>query len=196
MFHPDAKRLRLFSASEDSTVRAWDLHSNRGDVLENHMGAVSSLAFSADGNKEWHGFSCNFLSHRRKGAYLVSGGRDRVVNLWDAATLKHIRTIPVYESIEGVYVLPTVADASSSSKKNTKKGLPSQSNDAPDVPSLRIVTAGDKVHILSCIRPKDLTYYSSRVRCASSIASRVNASRQSHFLHPPMLCCTWRTEFV
>ena len=74
VFHPEAERLQLFSAGEDTTIRLWDLTtSSCVAVLAAHMSAVASLSVSP------------------RGDFLVSGGRDRVVVVWDLATNKSVR---------------------------------------------------------------------------------------------------------
>ncbi len=78
----------------------------------------------------------------------MSGGRDRVVNLWDVQTLQHVRTIPVYESVEAVCVRAgaeaAVPDASSTPKSKSKKKAKTEPAAAAPA-GLQIVTAGDKV---------------------------------------------------
>ncbi|MEW5303709.1 MAG: hypothetical protein WDW36_006375 [Sanguina aurantia] len=87
LFHP--KQLLLFSGGEDSEVRVWDLVTKHCTaVFKSHMSAVTSLALSHDG---W---------------VLLSGGRDKVVTLWDLRTSAKVSTLPVYEAVEGLVVLP------------------------------------------------------------------------------------------
>lgn len=86
LFHP--KQLLLFSSSDDGDVRVWDLvtksctYSLRGG----HLSAVPALALSPDG---WH---------------LVSGGRDKVVCVWDIRDGNRLATVPVFEALEGEWV--------------------------------------------------------------------------------------------
>ena len=62
----DPKRLVLVSGSEDTTVRVWDLSRQCCTaVLKAHLSYVTSMAFLPGG------------------AGLVTGGRDRVVNVWN-----------------------------------------------------------------------------------------------------------------
>lgn len=50
-FHPDISLLQLFSSSADCVIRIWDLRSSKCVcALESHFSAVTSLAFSPDGN--------------------------------------------------------------------------------------------------------------------------------------------------
>lgn len=56
--------------------------------MQAHFSAVTSLAWSPDG---WH---------------LLSGGRDKIVVMWDIRTHSKAATIPVFESIEALLVLP------------------------------------------------------------------------------------------
>ncbi|KAJ1636466.1 quinon protein alcohol dehydrogenase-like superfamily [Pavlovales sp. CCMP2436] len=88
-FHPDSKRLQLFSAANDGVILHWDLAGGDGAGaikarLESHVSAPTSLAFSPDGEA------------------LVSGGRDRVAIVWDLKAKKAVRTIACRESVEGV----------------------------------------------------------------------------------------------
>ncbi|CAN0167336.1 unnamed protein product, partial [Ectocarpus fasciculatus] len=64
-FHPDPKRLTLVTGSEDTTVRVWSLSEQACTaVLKAHLSYVTSLAFLPGGTG------------------VVSGGRDRVLNVW------------------------------------------------------------------------------------------------------------------
>ncbi|CAN0520012.1 unnamed protein product, partial [Laminaria digitata] len=65
-FHPNPKRLLMVTGSEDTTVRVWNLQEQSCvAVLKAHLSYVTSLAF-LPGNSG-----------------LISGGRDRVLNVWD-----------------------------------------------------------------------------------------------------------------
>ena len=71
-FSPDGKRIVL--ASYDSTVRIWDIETNKViRRLVGHTGSVYSAAFSPNG----------------KG--IVSAGWDQIVRIWDVETNKVIR---------------------------------------------------------------------------------------------------------
>ncbi|XP_041063249.1 transducin beta-like protein 3 isoform X2 [Carcharodon carcharias] len=81
-FHPDISRLQLFSSSMDYKVRLWNLNTSKCIVvLDAHYSAVTSLAFTSDGNT------------------LVSSGRDKICTVWDLKTYKSQRTVPVYEFV-------------------------------------------------------------------------------------------------
>ena len=65
-FHPSPRRLELVSSSEDASVCVWKLKSHKCEkVLKDHLSAVTSVSFSADGTT------------------MISTGRDKVVNVWD-----------------------------------------------------------------------------------------------------------------
>jgi WD40 repeat protein len=53
--------------------------------MQAHMSAVPALCLAPDG---WH---------------LLSGGRDRVVCVWDVRSGARVATIPVYEALEGAW---------------------------------------------------------------------------------------------
>lgn len=97
-FHPEAGRLELYSGADDGSVRVWDLETRGCRVLQNHLSAVTGLAFVDNGNA------------------VVSVGRDKVVNLWNLHTHALTRTIPVFESIESVCNV-TAANASLADSK-------------------------------------------------------------------------------
>ncbi len=69
-------------------MRVWDLVEKKCTAtLKGHFSAVTSLSLSSDG---W---------------LLVSGGRDKVVNVWDVRSSAKLATVPVYEAVEGVVAL-------------------------------------------------------------------------------------------
>ncbi|KAG9476676.1 hypothetical protein GDO78_002200 [Eleutherodactylus coqui] len=88
-FHPDMSRLQLFSSSMDYKIRIWSLTSSKClCILETHYSAVTSLCFSPDGDT------------------MISSGRDKICTVWDLVTNTPKRTVPVYESVEVVLLLP------------------------------------------------------------------------------------------
>ncbi|XP_036408735.1 transducin beta-like protein 3 [Megalops cyprinoides] len=103
-FHPDSNVLQLFSSSLDCGIRVWDLRSSTCVcVLESHYSAVTSLAFTPDGSA------------------MVSSGRDKICTVWDLKSRKVVRTVPVYEAVEAVVLLPESGDFSQIGVKS--KGL-------------------------------------------------------------------------
>ncbi|XP_076852925.1 transducin beta-like protein 3 [Brachyhypopomus gauderio] len=100
-FHPHMDLLQLFSSSPDCTIRIWDLRTSKCVcVLKSHFSLVTSLAFSPDGHT------------------LVSSGRDKICTVWDLKERKEKRTVPVYEAVEGVLILPENEDYSELGIKN------------------------------------------------------------------------------
>uniref|UniRef100_A0A671SXC4 Transducin (beta)-like 3 n=1 Tax=Sinocyclocheilus anshuiensis TaxID=1608454 RepID=A0A671SXC4_9TELE len=94
-FHPDISRLQLFSSSVDCGIRIWDLRTSKCIcVLESHYSAATALAFSPDGQT------------------LISSGRDKICSVWDLEKKAVKRTVPVYEAVEGVVLLPGTSDFS------------------------------------------------------------------------------------
>ncbi|KAG8433326.1 hypothetical protein GDO86_017564 [Hymenochirus boettgeri] len=88
-FHPDMSRLQIFTSSMDYKIRLWDLKSSKClFILETHFSAVTSLSFSGDGDT------------------MISSGRDKICTVWDLKTNSPKRTVPVYESVESVIILP------------------------------------------------------------------------------------------
>lgn len=116
-FHPDAKRLQLVSCSDDSTVRIWDLYSQKEFAcIQDHMSPATCVAFSNDGYT------------------MLTSGRDRVVNFWDLRNNALSKTVLIHEAIEGVQVLP------SSFKCVTSKAGAAQQDDK----AIYFVTAGER----------------------------------------------------
>ncbi|CAJ1943856.1 unnamed protein product [Sphenostylis stenocarpa] len=85
----------VFCGSEDggdhATVRVWDVSKTRKKncvaTLDNHRSTGTSLAISEDG---WT---------------LLSGGRDKVVTLWDLHGYSNKKTVITYEAVEAVCVI-------------------------------------------------------------------------------------------
>lgn len=108
MFHPDHKRLMLFSGSDDATIKVWDLTNKKCiSTLEKHFSTVTSLQISEDG---W---------------MLLSSGRDKVVNVWDLHDYSCKITVPTYEALEAVCLAssssPFVSWINSKRSKTVKK---------------------------------------------------------------------------
>jgi len=92
-FHP--RKLHLISISEDAEIRIWDLHRNGCLAsLKDHMSKISSLDFHTchkdDGAEE------------EDNVFMVTGGRDAIVNVWNLNECKLQTMIPAFESVEGV----------------------------------------------------------------------------------------------
>lgn len=79
-FHPDPNRWTLFSGSDDCQVRVWDLLAKKCVAsLQGHVSVVRGLDVSPCG---W---------------FLVSGGRDKVINVWNLRNFQQERSFPIYE---------------------------------------------------------------------------------------------------
>ncbi|KAH7945877.1 hypothetical protein HPB49_016771 [Dermacentor silvarum] len=88
-FHPDAEVGRLFGAADDYHIHVWGLSkSTLLGSLEGHFSVVTDLQFLDEGSR------------------LLSSSRDKVVILWDIVGLTSLKTIPVYESVESLIVVP------------------------------------------------------------------------------------------
>ncbi|GAA5854118.1 hypothetical protein JCM8547_008235 [Rhodosporidiobolus lusitaniae] len=78
-------RARLVTGADDCKIRVWDLRSREClHVLDGHVSVVRGLDVTKDGN------------------LLVSGGRDKVVNVWDLERGVLRKTMPVFETLESV----------------------------------------------------------------------------------------------
>ncbi|KAI9349083.1 WD40-repeat-containing domain protein [Obelidium mucronatum] len=79
----------LASASDDCKVRVWNLKTKKCIfVLDNHVSVVRGVAFSNDGK------------------FLVSGGRDKILNVWELSSGELFKTIPTHEAMEAVGLVP------------------------------------------------------------------------------------------
>lgn len=78
-------RARLISGADDTKIRAWDLRTRECvHVLDGHVSVVRGLDVTSDGK------------------LLVSGGRDKVVNVWDLERGVLRKTTPVFETLEAI----------------------------------------------------------------------------------------------
>ncbi|KAK9368200.1 quinon protein alcohol dehydrogenase-like superfamily [Lipomyces kononenkoae] len=77
-------RWQVASGSDDSKVRIWDLVQRKcvATLEDGHVSVVRGLDFNSDGS------------------LLISGGRDKVVNVWDLKNYDLKKTILVFESLE------------------------------------------------------------------------------------------------
>ena len=80
--------MKLFSCSEDCSIRVYDLLSSSCVAcFKEHLSLPTSISFNP------------------KGTLFVSGSRDKVLNFYSLEKLEHIKTIAVMEEIEGVQIL-------------------------------------------------------------------------------------------
>jgi len=97
--------LRLATSAADGSVRVWNLRdSTCAFRLDNHSSAVPALVFSAQGD------------------FLLTGGRDRVVNVWDARAGVLRTTVPVNEALEGLACLSVAVRESVGRKRKAGGG--------------------------------------------------------------------------
>ncbi|PSN41585.1 Transducin beta-like protein 3 [Blattella germanica] len=103
----------VFAAGDDSVIHAWNISSGEETItLSGHYSKVTGLAYLPESNQ------------------LVSCSRDRVIILWDLSTGNAERTIPAFECLEGVILLPKKFKLPDGSKK-IKHGI-------------HVATAGEK----------------------------------------------------
>ena len=94
----------LVSASEDGQIKVWDLTQRSClATLEGHVSAVRALDFSPEG------------------LWLLSAGRDRIVNVWRMSTWTLETTRPVFEALEALHVLRDDHSNSSMMMENQTK---------------------------------------------------------------------------
>ncbi|GAA5977982.1 hypothetical protein JCM11641_004347 [Rhodosporidiobolus odoratus] len=78
-------RATLVTGADDCKIRVWDLRSREClHALDGHVSVVRGLDVTRDGKM------------------LVSGGRDKVVNVWDLERGVLRKTMPVFETLESI----------------------------------------------------------------------------------------------
>ena len=84
-FHPDGKKLLLYSASEDMTICVYSLRQKKCiHRFTDHVNPPTGLAFTE---------SCRLV---------VSVGRDKVLNLYGAEDNSLVKTVAVMDELESV----------------------------------------------------------------------------------------------
>ncbi|KAJ1561454.1 Transducin (beta)-like 3 [Nowakowskiella sp. JEL0078] len=87
-FHHDVKKLQLATASDDCRVLLWDLKTSSCiATLNGHASVVRSLTFTTEGK------------------FLLSGGRDKVMNAWNLQTFALSKTLLTLESVEAAGIV-------------------------------------------------------------------------------------------
>jgi len=122
-FHPS--KLVVVAVSEDFVIKLWDLRSSsQMAVLTDHLATIASISiFASD-----------------IGTVLVTGSRDQICNVWSVDQQKKLKSIPAFESVEGVACFSTkvLAAAAKSSSKDCKWLT------GKDCPSFVVGTVGSK----------------------------------------------------
>ncbi|GAA5871336.1 hypothetical protein JCM16303_000720 [Sporobolomyces ruberrimus] len=109
-------RAKLVTGADDCKIRVWDLRTREClHVLDGHNSVVRGLDVTKDGKT------------------LVSGGRDKVVNVWDLERGVLRRTMPVFETLESVGLVE-IEEGEESKKGKEKEGTTRKA----------IYTGGDK----------------------------------------------------
>ncbi|XP_060581284.1 transducin beta-like protein 3 [Ruditapes philippinarum] len=153
-FHPDISRLLLYTAGEDYKIRVWDLNTSKclAEVAA-HYSLVTSVDFSADGSS------------------IYTTGRDGVVRILDTNTLTIKKTIPVFEVIESVVLLPENVE------------YPAINVDGE---SIYFITAGNKGNLRlwnsdsgKCVFTTDVVNATNQITVDSSDSSKTDSDSQN-----------------
>ncbi|GFS42439.1 transducin beta-like protein 3 [Trichonephila inaurata madagascariensis] len=79
----------VFGAADDYEIHVWSLSNSKHiTALQGHYSTVTDMVFLKENTQ------------------MMSCGRDKVVNLWDITSLKLLKTIPVFETIESCFPIP------------------------------------------------------------------------------------------
>lgn len=121
----------VFAAGDDAAIFAWDLTTGQKKLtLSGHYSKVTGLVFHHDTNQ------------------LVSCGRDRVIIVWDLSTASSLRTIPAFECLEGLVLLPQKFKLPNHDKK-IKEGIHVASAGEKGIIRIWEVTEGREVYAQS-----------------------------------------------
>lgn len=105
-YHPNPSKQLVFGAADDAKIRSWDARTGKEHLTySGHFSKVTSIVFTSDGK------------------YMVSSSRDRVLILWQLNETQAKRTLPVYESIEGMTLLPNTFKIPNFTKKLETEGI-------------------------------------------------------------------------
>jgi len=154
---------RAISASQDETLKVWDLRSGRAlRTLEGHSGSVDGVAVTADGKR------------------VVSASSDKTLKVWDLESGRALRTLEGHSAeVRGVAMAPEGKRAVSASEDKTLKVWELDTGrciatfhcDGPAfccafADDHRIVAgdAGGRVYILSLEEPGSLCVWPARMR--------------------------------
>uniref|UniRef100_A0A336LQ95 CSON000914 protein n=1 Tax=Culicoides sonorensis TaxID=179676 RepID=A0A336LQ95_CULSO len=95
----------IIACGDDYIINAYDTRNgSMKKQFKNHCSTVTDFAFTLDNQ------------------FMISSGRDKVLNLWNFEKCIHIRTIPVYERVESLYVL-SFSSPFLSNVKDAKDGI-------------------------------------------------------------------------
>ncbi|XP_061713417.1 transducin beta-like protein 3 [Cydia pomonella] len=105
-YHPDTSKQLIIGAADDTKIRSWNSKTGKEHaVYTGHFSKITSLQFTPDGQ------------------HMISAGRDRVLILWNLDESKALRTVPVYESIEAMLLLPPSFKVPNFKKKLETEGI-------------------------------------------------------------------------
>ena len=97
-FHPDPRRLELYTGAHDGEIRVWSLRDRKCvGSMHAHTSGVTALAVP--------------IAARGGADILLSAARDRVVHRWDLKTHARASTTPTHEACEGLVALDPSAAA-------------------------------------------------------------------------------------
>ncbi|XP_011503744.1 PREDICTED: transducin beta-like protein 3 [Ceratosolen solmsi marchali] len=92
-YHPNLKKEIVFATADDYAIHGWNIKTGLKEMtLEGHFSKVTSLTVHEDG------------------VHALSSGRDKVLILWDLIKKISLRILPVFECIEGAFIIPNTAN--------------------------------------------------------------------------------------
>lgn len=89
-FYPIVEKNLVFASGDDTKIHCWNYTTSKLEKsFSGHFSKVTCLSFHDDG------------------IHMVSSGRDKVLILWDIEKGVSIRVLPVFESVEGTFIIPS-----------------------------------------------------------------------------------------
>jgi U3 small nucleolar RNA-associated protein 13 len=165
-----AARARLISGADDCRIRVWDLRTREClHILDGHVSVVRGLDVTPDGRT------------------LVSGGRDKVVNVWDLERGVLRKTLPVFETVESIGLVEVeVEEGKGKGKEGEKKYLVFTGGDK-GVLRLWDLSTGEPLDGKKVARPTGKVHEILDVMCVESFPILLHAliERSSTVIHPP-----------
>ncbi|PKA58862.1 Dynein assembly factor with WDR repeat domains 1 [Apostasia shenzhenica] len=186
-FHPDAKRLLLFSGSDDETVMVWNLESKKRVAVlkESDTSRISSLAVTEDGRS------------------LLMAERGGVVTIWDLQKYSRQQTITMKEKdnlLETVNTVCIIPERSLMSSCLSQCKFPNKQKKIATASHYFLTVGEDGAIRVWCFSPtSSLCIYKQRSSDVTPVSAKSGVGFISAVvlpLHKGLLCVTADEQFL